>query len=459
MGSRRKTSRKNRANPQGRQADGQPPIAPTDTGTDTVGRRRFLSRWHLLVLATVLLAVGWFAVVRTVSQRRFGQGLAALRIHLFELADQRFEQAGSWHQRGGEVALLRGRVAWVKGDLEASKEWIKTAAIQGLDPQRAEQERLLAQIRSGSAAGQRSRLPTMLRRRPEDGPAILEAFTAGFLARGDVDQATELLSLWEEADAKDPRIHYWRGTLNRAFGNEAEAIGEFERALRNSPNMAPARMALADLLKSFYFYPEALVQYQRVLAEQPSTEDARLGLAICQLRTGQVDEGVTALTAVIAADPEDVPARLALAEHYQDNMQPREVLTTIQPLLNAGTIDISMNYFAATAFSRLGDEAQAARYFEDFQRLSRQLETTKFLIEKYERKPSFQLARQIAAELLQCKWQDAGTWILEALSIQPRNAELNQMMAEYLRRSGRQNVADSYEQYAGTLRAQQTSGP
>ena len=448
MASHRKPSKRTR----GKTAGTQSKRLPLTPDAEPIARRRLLSRRQMIVITMVLLVLGIFVVARFVSDRWYGQGMAALRIHRFEVAEQFLQKAATINRRRGEVALMRGRVAWVKGDQVASEKWIQQAAAQGLDPKRIDRERRLLQIRAGSAEIEYSRLSTMLRQHPEDGLATLEAFTAGFLARGNVQRATEMLAFWKQADASDPRIHYWHGMLNRAFGKESIAIEHFEQAIRAEPDMSPARLALADLLTSFFFYPEARLQYQRLVREQPSAADAQLGLAICQLRSDRVDEGLRGLKDFIAAHNDNVAARVALAEHYQDAQRSQDVLATIQPLLDADIADIALNYLAATAFSRLDEKAQSDKYFDKFQKLSRQLESTKFMTEEYEQNPSAELARQIASDLLQCKWEDAGIWILAALSSQPDSAELNLMMAEYLRRAGRTTVANSYEQYANRLR-------
>ncbi len=77
----------------------------------------------------------------------------------------------------------------------------------------------------------------------------------------------------------------------------------------------------------------------------------------------------------------------------------------------------------------------------------------------YRNQPDVELARQIALNLMQCKWQDAGTWILAVLSSDPENAEMHAMMADYLRRAGRSEVAKTYEENARRLSSQAADAP
>ena len=174
-------------------------------------------------------------------------------------------------------------------------------------------------------------------------------------------------------------------------------------------------------------------------------------MAICQLKIGQAEEGIRGLGEFIATYPENVLARLTLAEYYQDLSQSQQVVTTLQPLVDRDAIDISLNYMMATAHARLGQQQQADAYFDTFQRLNRQLGVTQLLKKRYELMPSAELARQIAAALMESKWQDAGSWIIKSLSNDPGNAELHRMMVEFMRRSGRPAVAQQYQESAERL--------
>ena len=249
------------------QSTGQePPSEPSSR------RWRWITPLRLTGLLVISLALLAFVGARMMSDRRFDQGMAALRVHRFRLADEQLKLAGDIDRRGGEVALMRCRVAWVDGDRETSLAHLQAAENQGLDPSRVEQERTLIQIRGDSAAAMRPQLPAMLRgTSPQDGPAILEAFTAGFLARANVGQASEILDYWQQADADDPRIYYWRGVLRRAFGEPSDAVEQFETALRLAPEMTPARLALADVLRSADFYSDALAQYEQIVRRGKET--------------------------------------------------------------------------------------------------------------------------------------------------------------------------------------------
>lgn len=373
-------------------------------------------------------------------------------MHRFDLANQHLEQAASVNRLGGRVDLLISRVAWVRGDAEASQRQLERAASKGVDADLLEREKRLAQIRFGSAASWRPKLPTMLQQTTsEDGPAILEAFTAGFLAQGSPEQAAEILAVWQQADPQDPRIDYWSGMSDQAFGNPDDAAEHFRDALRKSPDMTPARLALADLLQSVYFYPEALSHYERVLREDPTSVDARVGLGICQLRSNAMEAGEATLLALLAADPLSPQARLALAEHYLQHDQENKVIELLQPLIDEKTIDVYLHYLLATARVRLGELQQGQQEFEIFQRLNRQLETVQMLKSQYQTSPSLELARRIATELMECKWQEAGSWIMESIKRDPQDQSLYQMMGRYLRMAGREDAAQQYEAQAEAL--------
>ncbi len=449
MGSRRKSSKRERAN--------RPSSRKQEAPNKEVGqRRRLLSGWRLVCLLVVLLLLAVAAVTRFGSDHYLKQGAAALRIHRFQQADRCLQRAAICRWRGAEVALLRSRLAWVQGDLAASEAHLQVAARRGAVPSTVKQERTLMKVRDGSAVALRSRLPSMLQTFPDQGPAILEAFTAGFLARGDADQASEILAIWQDADATDPRVDYWQGVTKRAFGKPSHAIAHFQSGLKKSPEMTVARLALAETLRSHFFYRQALAHYRRVLRQQSDSVKAELGLGICLLKTGAADEGIAQLQSVIAKHPDNISARRALAQQFQDQGDSQQVVDTVAAAIDQHANDISLHYLLATAYRRLDEGEKSDGHFDTFQRLNRQLETTQLLTKEYQQQPSASLARQIAGSLMQCKWQDAGKWIFKALADDPQDIEMHRLMAEFLRRSGRSADAERYEQNLQTLSA---SGP
>jgi tetratricopeptide (TPR) repeat protein len=426
------------------------------SATDTTGglptpSRRLLRGWRLVAVLVVSLGLAAVAASRFQSDRHFRLGLEAFRLHRFDLADQQFAKALRWSPRGGEIAKMRSRAAWMNDDRQASQRHLADAVARGLDAASIEQERQLMKIRDGAGAEQHSRLPSMLQRSPEQGPAILEAFTAGSLARGDSVTASGILSIWERADPNDPRIHYWRGTLHQSFGEQIDAVEHFEAALRIAPQMTPARLSLAEVLEAQFLYAQAIDHYRQVVLEQPGSEYADVGLAICLVESGAVGDGVPRLEAAVQAYSENVSARLALAEHYQRESQWQTVLQTLEPMIDAQQNDITLNYLLANAYQHLRDPQRSTKYFDHFQRLKQILETTRLLAKEYESRPSPELARRIAAGYMECDWQEAGTWIMTAMSSDPSSVALNQMMANYLQRSGRTELADSYQSRAELL--------
>lgn len=440
MASRRKNSRRSPAK--------QAPPTPTETDASVAKPPRWKwAFWVVVVLALVAVSA-W-----SLCNRWFDQGLAAARVHQFTLAEQLLKRSGMINGRSGQVALLRSRVAWVSGDLQTAQTLLETAQQQGLDQKQIEQERLLITIRSGAAATEmRSQLPTMLTgTSTQDGPAILEAFTAGFLARGRIDQATEILRIWENADASDPRIHHWRGVLQQAFGHPNRAIEQFEKTIAVAPEMDQSRLALAETLRSAEFFAQAIPQYKQLVDAHPANSDAKRGLAICQIRTGNTEDGVRGLSAFVAGHPEDVSSRLVLAHHFQEAGQADKTLETLKPMVDRKSIDISLEYLLAAAYAHLGQRDKSNQHFDAFQRLNRQWSMAQMGIKRYELDPSRELANQIAVALLESRWQESGVWIMTALSQDPSSEKLNRMMADYLRRTGKDAAAASYEKIADDL--------
>lgn len=440
MSSRKRSTSKKRSGKPKRGA------TPPDPAAERANRRPSPTRRVVFVLL-VLVAAACFFLPPRVAQDSLTGAIDATRIYRFDRAFPLFEKAAAWSTLEGEVAYQQARAAWMNGDLEASGAALDLASKQGFDQSRIKRERQLIQIRGGGASTSRGRLPTMLRVAPEDGPAILEAFTAGFLSEGDAAGAAEMLAAWKDADATDPRVDYWAGVLDQTFGVPGDAIEHYRDALQRAPEMSRARLALAGLLKSRLFFTEALANYQILAADMTDNEAVSVGLAVCLLKSGKLDEGETRLEKAVERYPDNQSARLTLAEHELDQDEPKKVIAIVEPLGDEDR-DITLNYVLAAAYARLGDREKSDRYFDIYSESNRLFETTQMLKGKYEREPDVKLARQIAANLMLCKWQDAGTWILRTLSMEPDDDATILMMAEYLRRGGRESEALGFEKNA-----------
>jgi SpoVK/Ycf46/Vps4 family AAA+-type ATPase len=89
----------------------------------------------------------------------------------------------------------------------------------------------------------------------------------------------------------------------------SDAIDNLRRAVKQSPENAPLRSHLGDLLAAAGRYDEALSEYQAALAREPSA-DLQLAVAKCFLALGRIGEATVLIEHVLNRDATSVRARL-----------------------------------------------------------------------------------------------------------------------------------------------------
>jgi len=89
----------------------------------------------------------------------------------------------------------------------------------------------------------------------------------------------------------------------------SDSIDILRRAVEQSPDNAPLRRHLGDLLAAAERYEEALSEYQAALAREPSPE-LQVAVAECFLALGRLGEAAAVIEHVLERDATSVPARL-----------------------------------------------------------------------------------------------------------------------------------------------------
>lgn len=101
----------------------------------------------------------------------------------------------------------------------------------------------------------------------------------------------------------DPRWPYFRGRLERSFGDPDAAIRELRRAIALDPRQVPARVALGEILLERAQSGAAEPVLREALELSPACAPAAVGLAKVALEAGRVAEARDLLLGALAAQP------------------------------------------------------------------------------------------------------------------------------------------------------------
>jgi tetratricopeptide (TPR) repeat protein len=219
----------------------------------------------------------------------------------------------------------------------------------------------------------------------------IEPITSALRAR-DYDKAVELSRTALEASPNNAQLWMLQGIALASKGNNKDALASFQRALKISPDNIAAlagaaqieyqagnKAAVPLLNHLVQLRPEdptahamlAVLEYRQgnCVAAIPNFEkagelldsqlDALHAYATCLVKLKRLDEAVTTFQRSLALRPDDPREHLILASIQLMAHKPQDALVTLQPLLEAKSVDAGTLQLASAAYEDAGDTPQA----------------------------------------------------------------------------------------------------
>ncbi len=158
-----------------------------------------------------------------------------------------------------------------------------------------------------------------LNRALESNPGVIQAiFGKGILLQsmGRTEEAIATMRTVEQQTTEIParaQAHLLIGQWLGAEGRTALAIDELKKALALQEDLAPARLALANLAADSGRYREAVEQFSKIVAASPDDQSARFGLAIALLMTERYPEALASIEDSVSRFPDWVAMEHVLA--------------------------------------------------------------------------------------------------------------------------------------------------
>ena len=229
------------------------------------------------------------------------------------------------------------------------------------------------------------------------GPAPAAQVTSALRA-GNFSQALQLADQGLAATPNDPQLWTLKGIALSAQKQAKEALDAYHHALKFAPNYLPALEGAAQIQYEAGD-AEAITLLQRIGQLRPAdqTSHAMLGAlaykqgkcddavrefekseqlisrqaeaqqeyGACLLRLKQADKAVDVFQQILSSHPDDARARLGLATVQFAADHPRDALTTLQPLLDAGDPEVATLQLAASTHESLGETPAAVKLLRD----------------------------------------------------------------------------------------------
>jgi tetratricopeptide (TPR) repeat protein len=281
-----------------------------------------------------------------------------------------------------------------------------------------------------------------------------------YRGKGDTEKARLHLSQYGMVGVQPPdpvKTHleklvtgYWThilaGKLAFSAGRYTEAARAFEKAIKENPEDAGARINLSAALGQLKKYQEAITQLQEAIRLEPENVTAHFNLGSLQVTSGDYKEAIKHFQFVVKKNPKDSQAHLALANGFQKEQQfdkaieHYKVALTLDPGLSWAWIDL------ASVLRSVGRQAEALKVLEEAHSripydgpiahaLARLLVTTPDLDQRqgqralelalkvYQAFEDIEHARTVAfayAELNQC--DNAAAWLEKAIELASKSS-------------------------------------
>ena len=218
------------------------------------------------------------------------------------------------------------------------------------------------------------------------------------LRGGEFEKALQLIRPALQESPKNPQLWMLQGLAHAGSGNQKAALASYQNALKIVPDYLPALEGAAQL-EYEAGNPSAVPLLQHVLRLRPNDQTSHAMLAVlaykkrdcaaavqhfaqsgslldsqpgalqeygaCLMELRQTEKAIPVFQRLLASHPDDPRARRGLAVVQLAAEQPESALTTLQPLLEAGSPDVSTMQLAAAAYEAKKDTPNAVKTLHD----------------------------------------------------------------------------------------------
>ena len=218
------------------------------------------------------------------------------------------------------------------------------------------------------------------------------------LRNSEFDKALELVRPALTEFPKNPQLWMFQGLAYSGKGDAKAALASYQSALKVAPDYLPALEGAAQL-EYDAGSASAVPLLQHVLRLRPDDSTSHAMLAVLAYKTGdcttavqhfaqggslvdsqpgalqeygaclvelkQTDKAIPLFQRMLASHPDDPRARRGLAAVQLAAEQPKDALSTLQPLLAAAGPDVSTMQLAAAAYEANKDTPNAVKILHD----------------------------------------------------------------------------------------------
>jgi tetratricopeptide (TPR) repeat protein len=405
-------------------------------------RRVFLSRpWTVTLVLVLAVLVGgagaygyavhrWHQAQEAVKDGRPGEARAELDFCL------------TLWPGSPDVQLLAARVARLSGDLSGAEAHLKQCIrLQNGPTEDTQLEFLLLRLQAGEEDEVAPELFRFIEQKHRESPFILESVARAYMLRLRYGPAYNCLNRWTKMFPDAAKPYFWRGWVLERLDNPREALKEYQKAIELDPNMAQARLRIAEMYLEDN-HPQRALEHLEWLRETCSARElprvqARLGQ--CRLLQGHTAEARVHLESAINALPDDVPVLLNLGKLEIAEVRPVQAESWLRRALVVDPMDTEVQFNLATSLSLQGRTEEAEAMMERYEKEKAILKRTNTLLKEEARGQASDptASAEVGSLLLGMGHDRQGLyWLEQALQRDANCQPAHRALAEYYEKKG-----------------------
>ena len=229
--------------------------------------------------------------------------------------------------------------------------------------------RAVIQARSRQYAEAEPVLRQALATSDEPMPEVAQALARTYLSTFRLKEAAAPIARWMKDAPDDPTPYLWRNEIDaRSDAGHSVVIQNYKAALQRDPDLAEARLGLADRLRQANRLEEAAEEFAAYLKLRPDDPEGHVGAGQVALTLGLAAEATAHFDRALELAPHDPVAQ---KQRGEIDLKAREFASArdrFREVIRSDPFDPEVHYKLARALQGLGDDAGAraedARYAE-----------------------------------------------------------------------------------------------
>ena len=204
-----------------------------------------------------------------------------------------------------------------------------------------------------------TQLSECLRLRPDD-LSPLWLFSSDFLSAPKPPAAVARLHGLMRPHANLPEAHFYLGLVADAEGNAAEAVAQYQAALKVNPTDSSVYNKLGLILDHAGKLDEAVAHFQKSIQLNPANTGARLNLGIALMQRGSYPQAAKEFGELLRLDPHDAAAHFSMGFAYLYSKRVDDAVAKFREGLQYKPGDPDAHYGLASALAAQRKREEAA---------------------------------------------------------------------------------------------------